>query len=463
MAIIFFVLFICSFVILAWKRFDLALAVLFLSLPTYLIRFHIGWLPSTVFEGMIVVVVGVWWKQMHKKNNKPIEQSNHPRISDFFYKNTLLCSGVSLFLLAATLSIFTSVDIRTAAGEWKTFYVEPIILFFIMTTHIQSKNNQTAEQPNKRLLFHYPIVQLLLYALIICGFITSLFAIYQHFTGFFVPHAFWANRNTYRVTGWYGFPNAVGLFLAPLVPLGLYLVKTMWENIQKTKMNNTLQQKDSILYSVFCITILFLPLSLLTIIYAKSTGGLVGVAAGIGFLFLFNKKTRIPTIMLGIIGLLSLMSFASFSGLRQELTLQDRSGQIRIAIWKETIELLKDRPFLGAGLASYEERIAPYHTKVNGEKIEIFHHPHNIFLTMWVNLGLLGLIGFILILVWFYKEGCRHLKQKKLEIFLLASMTALLVTGLVDSPYIKNDLSLFFWLLVALMVAQNEKLDITDS
>lgn len=36
--------------------------------------------------------------------------------------------------------------------------------------------------------------------------------------------------------------------------------------------------------------------------------------------------------------------------------------------------------------------------------------------------------------------------------YLMASMSAILVTGLVDTPYIKNDLALFFWLLLALMV-----------
>ena len=113
----------------------------------------------------------------------------------------------------------------------------------------------------------------------------------------------------------------------------------------------------------------------------------------------------------------------------------------------------------GAGLAAYSKKIAPYHQKVNGENIEIFHHPHNIFLTMWVNLGILGLIGFVWILVWFFSVA---LSRNNLTIgqfnnstiipFLAASMITLLTTGLVDSPYIKNDLSIFFWALMTLLV-----------
>ena len=69
-------------------------------------------------------------------------------------------------------------------------------------------------------------------------------------------------------------------------------------------------------------------------------------------------------------------------------------------------EFLTAHPLRGAGLASYTQRIVPYHSQVAGENIEIFHHQHNIFLTMWVNLGLLGLIGFVWMLVWFIGLVC---------------------------------------------------------
>ena len=165
----------------------------------------------------------------------------------------------------------------------------------------------------------------------------------------------------------------------------------------------------------------------------------------------------------------------------------DGSGKIRIAIWRETFVFLKDRPILGAGLASYEERIAPYHTTVNGEGIEIFHHPHNLFLTMWVNTGVVGLVGFVGLLVWFYAAGISRItlrqaqgkqyhvsritKQERrspitdhrspitLTPFLLSAMTVILVAGLVDSPYIKNDLAILFWLLPALMILSVDKKD----
>jgi O-antigen ligase len=109
-----------------------------------------------------------------------------------------------------------------------------------------------------------------------------------------------------------------------------------------------------------------IPFFLLAIIFSKSTGGLIGIAAGIGVLLLFHKKTRAPALILAGMVLIAVFLLPSDKVIRQELLAQNRSGQIRIAMWKEAGQLLADRPLLGAGLASYTERVEPYHTTVNG-------------------------------------------------------------------------------------------------
>ncbi|MFA5813093.1 MAG: O-antigen ligase family protein [Patescibacteria group bacterium] len=437
------------FVLITWLRFRLSLFFLFLLLPTYLIRFNIGPLPTTLLEAMIWIIIAVWIVKRFQISNFRFQILRHK----------ILFIGSFIFLVAATASIFTSVDVRAAAGEWKAFYIEPFLIFIILITTINNQQSTT-----KSLIFN--LQSLILFALILSGLATSLLAIYQHFTGFMVPYAFWENGNAFRVTGWYGFPNAVGLFLAPIVPIALYL---LIQSFQRLKKRNWKLETGNWLTLVS--SFLFLISSPLAIIFAKSTGGLAGLAAGIALLLFFYKKTRLITIILLASGLLTLALLPAYNPIKKELTLQDRSGQIRLSIYQETWQFLKDNPIFGAGLASYKEKIIPYHTAVNGEGIEIFHHPHNIFLTMWVGLGLTGLVGFLLIMVWFFKTGIigvlkiKRLKDCKikdntssfqsfnLSIFLLASMTAIVVTGLVDSPYIKNDLAILFWLLPALLIA----------
>ncbi|HQF57462.1 MAG TPA: O-antigen ligase family protein [Candidatus Magasanikbacteria bacterium] len=375
--------------------------------------------------------------------------------------NKILFTAIFFFLLATIISIFTSINIQSALGEGKAFYLEPVIMFVILITTIKEK-----KQINNILL-----------ALIISGLITAILAIYQHFTGWLVPEAFWSNRQTYRVTAWYGFPNGVGLFLAPLIPFAIYLMKETWPVIKKyktqkiNKLSITNSQSQTTQFKnwlLFLSSIFYLILAPLAIIFSKGTGPLLGIIGGISLLFLINKKTRWLIILVGLISLISLLFLPQLSNIKQEITFQDRSGQIRLAIYKETWNFLKDNPLVGAGLASYSKKIAPYHTTVNNENIEIFHHPHNAFLTMWVNLGILGLLSFIIIK--FYSLcfiPYSVYKQKKqllpLTLFTISSLFIILIMGLVDSPYIKNDLAMFFWLLIALILSSKYHLENTST
>src|SRR3989338_6958298 len=177
--------FLTFFTLLTYHRFTYGLFLFFLLLPTYLIRFTIGPLPTTLLEGMFGAITLVWFIHIFQKKLS-IKQDSKKLL-----QHRSLLIAIFLFVLGATISIFTSIDTRAALGLWKAFYIEPIILAFILYTTIKEKKD----------------LHLILLGLILCGLGTSILAIYQHFTGWLVPHAFWANRNTYRVTSWYGFPN----------------------------------------------------------------------------------------------------------------------------------------------------------------------------------------------------------------------------------------------------------------
>jgi len=446
---IFIILFSCF----TWSKFSNGLIIFFLLLPSYLIRFRIGLLPTTLLEIMFLIIFIIWIIKYRQSiiNNLILIIKN----------NKILFTAIFFFLLATIISIFTSINIQSALGEGKAFYLEPVIMFVILITTIKEK-----KQINNILL-----------ALIISGLVTAILAIYQHFTGWLVPEAFWSNRQTYRVTAWYGFPNGVGLFLAPLIPFAIYLMKETWPVIKKyktqkiNKLSITNSQSQTTQFKnwlLFLSSIFYLILAPLAIIFSKGTGPLLGIIGGISLLFLINKKTRWLIILVGLISLISLLFLPQLSNIKQEITFQDRSGQIRLAIYKETWNFLKDNPLVGAGLASYSKKIAPYHTTVNNENIEIFHHPHNAFLTMWVNLGILGLLSFIIIK--FYSLcfiPYSIYKQKKqllpLTLFTISSLFIILIMGLVDSPYIKNDLAMFFWLLIALILSSKYHLENTST
>ncbi len=396
------------------------LTVLFALLPTYLIRFQIGPIPTTVLEVLVGITI-ITWSYLKVKNRDYSLLKNVPN-------RNLFLSSVGLFLLGASIGIFVSPNFRAALGEWKAFYFEPIIIGLIIIDTIKNKED----------------VKKILSGLLLGSLTTAVLGVYQHFTGWLVPYSFWANRNTYRVTGWYGFPNSVGILLAPLIPVAIYLVVEFWKQAKNkpTSKNN---------YFILFLLGLFLITAPLAIIFAKTTAAMVGLVAGLGILLLCFKVTRWPAITLGVIGLIGLFLLPN-NAITNELLARDYSGQLRRDIWTETITYLKIHPLVGTGIAGYSTEITPFR---HNKKIEVFHHPHNIFLTMWVNIGLIGLAGFFALLTWFYVTVIKNLTypNRALTITLLVSMTIWLTMGLVDSPYIKNDWALIFCLFVALAAA----------
>ncbi len=404
--------------------------LLFLLLPTYLLRFHIFGLPSTVLEIIILTLVALVFVQ-HRQNLLSTTK-------ELWRTQKILVIGTLLFLAGATISVFTAVSLRAALGEWRAFYVEPILVAIAIFLMLQQwKRDGVAREK----VFFYILLPLL-----ISGVLTSLLSIYQHFTGWLVPYSFWENRNTYRVTAWYGFPNGVGLFLAPLFPLALFALKAGWKEKQPAKR-----------WLLLSTATLFILVSPLAIIYAKTTAALVGLAGGLGYLLISFRKTRAPVVVLGILLIATIFGTPQLKSVQDELLARDRSGQLRRDMWHETQLLLQDHPFAGAGLASYEERILPYR---QDRSIEVFHHPHNLFLTIWVNTGLVGFLGFFLLTIWVIKQAWTLSTEKNKRLFPLFVASALgviFVTGLVDSPYIKNDWAVVFWGLITLLCFSTEK------
>jgi putative inorganic carbon (HCO3(-)) transporter len=256
-------------------------------------------------------------------------------------------------------------------------------------------------------------------------------AIVQHWTGWGVPPPFNgvpvppATEAEFRSTSFYGFPNAVGLFLAPLLPLFF--------------------RKGALYRAAFLASVAALAL-------AQSEGAIIGLLAGIGVFLLCSKKARIPALAFGVffaVGIFALPETRTFA--IEKMTLSDWSGRVRKEMWVEATAMLKDRPLFGAGLSGYPIVFDAYH---KARHIEIFQYPHQIFLNFWSELGLAGLIAFFLLIGRYFitlRETLRRVPASQFWVaILVASMTALLIHGLVDVPYFKNDLSMLFWLVLAL-------------
>jgi len=424
------ILFFFAYACLAWRNLLWAITALLALLPTYLIRFSLGPMPMTALEAMILILFTVWvikLKFKKEKLNSPLKILEKQKWVWLLFA----------WLTFAIISLLISPDLRAAAGIFKAYFFEPIIFLLVFLSVIKTKKD----------------LEIIFYALGISALYVSAFAIYQKFTGFAIPNPTWQAAETRRVTSFYGFPNAIGLYLAPIIVLYVGWL------ISKFQVSNFRFQKILIInFKPLIFQLFVIILSVAAVIFARSEGAYVGILAGLFFLGLMIKKLRWPTVALAIIFVMVIALVPQFRNYAvEQLTFQNDSGKVRIIMWRETWQMLRDRLFSGAGLAGYQETFAPYH---KAKYIEIYLYPHNLFFNFWSELGLGGLIVFLLMVIKFFKDGIKKLLTTNydLPINLSAVMITILIHGLVDVPYFKNDLAVFFWLLISLSLLELKKI-----
>jgi len=334
------------------------------------------------------------------------------------------------WIAAATMAMIVSPDKRAALGIWKAYFIEPILFFIVFINTIKTKKD----------------LKLIFWAMGVSAFFVSVLAIYQKFTGWGIPNPLWQAASTRRVTSFFGYPNAIGLYLGPIIVL--------FFGFSVTGLKKYL--KGSLVFQFLCFLVIIS--ALLSIIWSRSEGAWLGALVGIIFIgFILSKKSRVITMIAVAILLIVTLSHPQIKTyILREATFQGVSGKIRLEMWQETVEMLCDHLIFGAGLSGYQKIFSPYH---KARHIEVYLYPHNIFLNFYSELGLTGLIIFFWIVIKFFKAGLHTIKTfhltsytSHLAIALMAAMICLLIHGFFDVPYFKNDLSVFFWLLIGLLV-----------
>ena len=458
------ILFTITYTILSLVRWDWAVMLMLAALPSYLIRFNIFGLPSTLLEVMILISFAVWLT----RNYRPIIKNLKFKIHSLKHSPTTnwrpypLAIEIILWLIISWIALAVSGFSNHALGIWKAYFFEPVLVFIMVI-------NLVARNQNKK-----QAIEKILWPLGISAFYLSLIAIWQKTTGLCVVEKFWP-----RVTSVFPYPNALGLYLAPLV-----LVMFGWLFYE-------LKNKNKFLLLFISLSIL---LSCLAIVFARSEGALVGIIAGLTiFGMLADKKIRWLTIITIIIAGITILAYAPTREYAlKKITLRDLSGEIRKQQWRETWQMLKASPanfIFGAGLANYQAAITPYHQEgifynfdndpdfrrkivlfderyksKYWQPVEIYLYPHNIILNFWTELGLAGALLFIWVIAKSGKILISNIQKQNnnwildiryLILGLLSGIIVIIVHGIVDVPYFKNDLAVQFWVLLALIGIMN--------
>ena len=125
---------------------------------------------------------------------------------------------------------------------------------------------------------------------------------------------------------------------------------------------------------------------------------------------------------------------------------------LRVKLWTNTIEMIKEKPLLGVGVGGFE---TAYSEKMKGApewQKYILYDPHNQFLKIIAELGLIGLVVFIYMLATaFFQEP--HSKKHK-----LLGLSVLIIwcgTGMFNSSFSTFSDARFLYIWLGVMLASN--------
>ncbi len=399
--------------LLRWFAFALPL----LSI-TYLVRFRVAGLPSTLLEVLIgVFVVGtilVTKRTGLARAHQLLRAWRWPLVA---------------WIITTLIAVFIAPSLWTGLGLWRAYVLEPLLVLISLCALL--------DQPGDRKRMEHGMMAAVS--------VVSVWALIGFFGNWGIPHP-WnisiaAGR---RAVGPFGFPNAVALFVTPIAALVAARLAKQFE--ERTSWKERILPIATLLLSVFAL------------VAAKSDGGMLalGFVVTLSLLGLrWGRYLVLAGVILGGVGLFVAPSVRE--ALIKEATFQGWSGKVRLFIWRESWAMLKDRWFLGAGFGGYPKVFDEYH---KARFIEIFQYPHTILFNFWTETGLLGVFAFIGIVVTWIKTTLRTVVEKSQAssrsylsvLVLLAPLLAILVHGLVDVPYFKNDLALLFWIFIWLVI-----------
>jgi len=339
---------------------------------------------------------------------------------------------VVLLLGSATMSLFWVLP--EGRGEalrvWRWLIVEPII-WFLLVRHARAQGLT---------------IQLLQQGLVITGAIVAGLGILQFVGVDLVPwlgskRAFSDNvvatGNIRRVASVYGHANNVGLFLERVWPFALVGVLGMRPQLNWRWAG--------------------IGMIALGIVFSFSRGAWMSIALATFLLAIWHvqQQRSLPIVRI-VIGML-VIGVVIVLG-----TLLARGGSIgsidaRWLLWQESVTWLMQRPW-GLGLGQFYF----YHNPEYGRSImdvsligtseQYASHPHNVVLDTWLNLGPVGLIALVGMLVHLVRRSVLYSGVNRVMRAAGVMLVAAFVHGMVDQFWFVADLMYCFWLAAAMIL-----------
>ncbi|MBP9686267.1 MAG: O-antigen ligase family protein [Candidatus Doudnabacteria bacterium] len=405
-------------------------ALTLLVAPLYAVRFDLLGFTTNVCMLWVffVLLVGAGWVVTTKRTSQFVQ---------WLGQELRTPQGIlaGMFLLSGVISLFVGGLSQDKLGQFLVLFLQPVALFILMRFWVFIKN--------WKLEIGNSLASAALFFVALCG----LYAIIQYTTLLGVPSAWWGNSvEPKRALALFLHPNFYALFVTPLLAFLVPVISGQW-TVDREDLKSVFGFNLFTRYYALYTTAGWL-LGVVGLLLSLSRGGWLGLAAAVGVFLLVAANRKLLKAALVIV-MVMMVVVSAVPNFRYRVLLPfhgEKSSVARFSLWHTGWEMVQDSPLLGKGLLGFSNNWDRYNTDPN---LQRYPAPHNIFLNFWIDTGLLGMVSFLGLLVLALWRGIKA--KKGYQLGLALACIAMLIHGLVDIPYFKNDLALVFWLLLAVL------------
>lgn len=317
----------------------------------------------------------------------------------------------------------------------------------------------------------------LLTTLIAVGSFEALYGLLEYWTGH--QHIFWYKKAFYlgEVTGTYINHNHYAGLLELIIPLAIGMFSVEYSRCQKNRGAGSEKGPKGKVHppglKLFCLLV-SVALMLVALILSKSRAGLISSVLSIACLaFLLLKKRTLPGLGIALLvgSLIGGITLSLNHDVIQRFSWSPYEARIRFGLWKDSAAIVRDFPFWGSGLGTFQHVIPYYRSQIDFLKVSgvsqpaAWYHTHNDYLQLLVECGI---IGFLVVMwacgitLWRLFATFRTGHDRESVILgqsLLAGMIALLLHSFIDfNLHIPANALLFcVFLSLSLVIAQSQK------
>ena len=239
----------------------------------------------------------------------------------------------------------------------------------------------------------------------------------------------------HRVFSFFGNPNMAGAWFGNIILMIFYL-----KCIDKGR-------KDYIIYNLSIVLVI------VALLLTESTGAFIALVGSIFIYYILKEKKDIKgLIAISItVGLSSILFFIFQNKVANTTPIGElvTSFNSRYRIWIGAINMVLKKPITGWGMLGMMQHGSNFvysdEPNLHNKIITFLIHPHNLWLTFLVTLGVIGLLIYLYIKFNLYKDMIKLYKRHNKMLPLIAAInTMVIIQGIVDCTLYAPQLGIIF-------------------